>query len=216
MLQTTPLTIRRPRAAALTFPALTLARGSRVLLLGPSGSGKTTWLSAIAGLLPPDDGSVHFEGQDIYTLPGRHRDRWRGRHCGFVFQTLHLIPALTLRQNIAIAASLAGLAPDRKRIDALLERLNLADKAHRKPAALSQGEQQRAAIARAVLNRPAVIVADEPTSALDDAHARAVMDLLESCAAETNAALLVATHDTRLLGRFSNIIDIASQERSAA
>lgn len=216
MLQTTILTIRRRGAAELTFPALSLAQGSRALLLGPSGSGKTTWLSTIAGLLPPDEGAVNYEGQDIYKLPVRRRDRWRGQHCGFVFQTLHLIPALTLRQNIVIAASLAGLRPEKARIDALLEKLNLADKAHRKPAALSQGEQQRTAIARAVLNRPAIIMADEPTSALDDANAQAVMDLLESCAAESNAALLIATHDTRLQDRFSNIITIASAKGTAA
>ena len=216
MLKTTALNIRRSNAQALAFPAVRLAPGSRLLLLGPSGCGKTTWLSAIGGLLPPDDGTVHYDDQDIYKLPGRKRDRWRGQHCGFVFQTLHLIPALTVRQNIALAASLAGLKPDRQRIDSLLEKLNLTDKARRKPSALSQGEQQRAAIARAVINRPAIILADEPTSALDDAHAHAVMDLLEFCAAENNAALLVATHDARLLGRFSETITIPPQERAAA
>ena len=216
MLKTTALTIRRRNAVALTFPALTLAPGSRLLLLGPSGSGKTTWLSAIGGLLPPDDGTVHYDEQDIYKLPGTRRDCWRGRHCGFVFQTLHLIPALTVRQNITLAASLAGLKPDRQRIDSLLERLSLMDKAHRKPAALSQGEQQRAAIARAVMNRPTIILADEPTSALDDTNAQAVMDLLESCATENNAALLVATHDARLLGRFTETITIPQRERAVA
>ena len=210
MLQTTPLTIRRHGAAALSFPALTLSPGGRTLLLGASGAGKTTWLSAIGGLLPPDEGTVQHNGQDIYKLRGGHRDRWRGRHCGFVFQALHLIPALTVRQNIALAAGLARLPAERPRIDALLEKLNLADKAHKKPAALSHGEQQRAAIARAVINRPALILADEPTSALDDVHAHAVMDILESCAAEHNAALLVATHDQRLRGRFPHHIEMAA------
>jgi putative ABC transport system ATP-binding protein len=133
-----------------------------------------------------------------------------------VFQTLHLIPALTVRQNIALAASLTGLKPDRSRINDLLEKLNLADKANRKPAALSQGEQQRAAIARAVLNRPALLLADEPTSALDDSNAQSVMEILESCALESNAALLIATHDTRLQGRFQNSVILTSPQRIAA
>lgn len=215
MLKTTPLTIHRD-AAPLAFPALTLTPGARILLLGPSGAGKTTWLSVIGGLLPPDEGTVYYNEQDIYKLPGRRRDRWRGQHCGFIFQTLHLIPALTVRQNIALAASLAGLTPDRGRINSLLEKLSLTAKADRRPAALSQGEQQRAAIARAVLNRPAIILADEPTSALDDAHAQAVMDILESCAAESHAALLVATHDSRLQSRFADSITITPPQRTAA
>ena len=216
MLQTTALTIRRRNAADLVFPALTLTPGSRMLLLGPSGAGKTTWLSALCGLLRPHEGTVTHDGQDIYKLPGRRRDRWRGRHCGFIFQTLHLIPALTVRQNIALAASLSGLNPDPGRILHLLETLNLADKENRRPAALSQGEQQRAAIARAVLNRPAIILADEPTSALDDMHARVVMDMLETCAAESNAALIVATHDMRLQDRFQHNITIDPPQRTAA
>lgn len=216
MLKTTALTIRRRNATPLDFPALTLAPGARTLLLGPSGAGKTTWLSAIGGLLPPDEGAVYYGEQDIYKLPGRRRDRWRGQHCGFVFQTLHLIPALTVRQNITLAASLAGLPIDKDRIDFLLEKLNLTAKAGHRPAALSQGEQQRAAIARAVLNRPAIILADEPTSALDDSHAQAVMDMLESCAADSKAALLVATHDSRLQNRFTNRITITPPQRTAA
>ncbi len=202
------IVVRRSGAPALQFADLSIHQNDSVLLLGPSGSGKTTLLSVLAGLLPPDRGQVLVDGQDIYALSSRARDHLRGQRFGFVFQTLHLLPSLTLTQNIALAADMVRVTTEDGRIDYLLETLGLADKAHRKPDALSQGEQQRAAIARAVLNRPSIIIADEPTSALDDANARAVMDLLERQAQETEAALLIATHDTRIMSRFANVVHL--------
>jgi putative ABC transport system ATP-binding protein len=209
--------VTRAGAPPLRFADLALEEGRKLLLLGPSGSGKTTLLSVIAGLLPPDkDGSVLFAGQDLYRLAPRLRDRLRGREFGFVFQALHLLPSLTLRQNIALAAALSGAKTDNERVDSLLSALGLADKAHRRPDALSQGEQQRAAIARAVLNRPRLIIADEPTSALDDANAAAVMALLERQSAETGAALLIATHDSRIAGHFDRVLDLGGYMKEAA
>jgi ABC-type lipoprotein export system ATPase subunit len=140
----------------------------------------------------------------------------RGEHFGFVFQTLHLLPSLTLRQNIALTADMAETKAEEGRLDYLLQTLGLADKAHRKPEALSQGEQQRAAIARAVLLKPQIIVADEPTSALDDANAQNVMTLLEQQAKDTGAALLIATHDNRIISRFKNIIRLENALKEAA
>ena len=186
------------------------------MILGPSGSGKTTLLSVLAGLLAPSEGHVLFEGQNFYTLPSRVRDHVRGKNFGFVFQTLHLLPSLTLRQNIALAADMADLQRDENRLEHLIKALGLQDKAHRKPEALSQGEQQRAAIARAVLNRPKIILADEPTSALDDANAEAVMTLLNKQAADTGAALLIATHDHRIVHHFKNVIRLENQMKEAA
>lgn len=190
--------ITRGGQSVLDGADLTIAAQDRLLLLGASGSGKTTLLSVLAGLLQPDSGRVMLDKDDFYALSQQKRDRLRGRNFGFVFQTLHLIPYLTVRQNIALASVMAGLPVDQDRVDSLLDRLGLADKAQRKPAALSQGEAQRAAIARAVLNRPRLIVADEPTSALDDANAKIVTELLVEQARETGAALLVATHDGRI------------------
>ena len=123
---------------------------------------------------------------------------------------------MSLRQNVALAATLAGAPESETRIDPLLAALGLADKARRRPEALSQGEQQRAAIARAVLNRPRLIIADEPTSALDDANAAAVMDLIERQAAETGAALLIATHDNRITNRFENVMTLGHRLKEAA
>jgi putative ABC transport system ATP-binding protein len=208
--------VRRPGAQALHFADLTIHKKDSVLLLGPSGSGKTTLLSVLAGLLHPGTGRVLVENQDIYALHSRIRDHLRGQHFGFVFQTLHLLPSLTLRQNIALAADMLGLKVEEGRLDYLLGTLGLADKAHRRPDALSQGEQQRAAIARAVLNRPSIIIADEPTSALDDANAQKVMDLLERQAQETEAALLIATHDTRIINRFETVIHLNNQMKEVA
>jgi putative ABC transport system ATP-binding protein len=210
------IVIRRAGAPALSFPDLSVGAGDSALLLGPSGSGKTTLLSVLAGLLQPSEGRIFLDGGDIYALPRRARDRLRGRRFGFVFQTLHLLPSLTLRQNIALAADMAETKAEPGRLDRLLEALGLSDKAHRKPDALSQGEQQRAAIARAVLLRPDIIMADEPTSALDDANARNVLELLEAQARETGAALLIATHDNRITGRFKNVVRLDSRLKEAA
>ena len=187
-----------------------------MLLLGPSGSGKTTLLSVLAGLLRPSMGSVLIEDKDFYALSASSRDKIRGQNFGFIFQTLHLLPSLTLSQNIALAADMAGSKLDKERLDYLLKILGLADKSHRKPDALSQGEQQRAAIARAVLLKPKIIMADEPTSALDDDNAQAVMNLLENQANDTGAALLIATHDSRIKNRFKNIINLESQMKEVA
>lgn len=210
------IVVTRAGSPALHFSDLSIRKGDGLLLLGPSGSGKTTLLSVLAGLLRPTEGKVLVDGKDIYALPSRSRDHLRGQHFGFVFQTLHLLPSLTLRQNIALAANMAETKAEDGRLDHLLNTLGLADKAHRKPDALSQGEQQRAAIARAVLLRPQIIMADEPTSALDDANAQTVMTLLEQQAKDTGAALLIATHDNRIMGRFKNIVRLETVLKEAA
>jgi putative ABC transport system ATP-binding protein len=215
MLEISPLTHSYDGRRVLRFDGLALPPGECCVLLGPSGSGKTTLLSMMAGFLKPASGTVRVEGQDLYTLTPRMRDRLRGRLFGFVFQTLHLLPSLTLRENVALAAAMAGLPADTARLDQLLAKLGLADKAGRRPDALSQGESQRAAIARAVLNHPKIILADEPTSALDDANAQAVMDILLREAHEAGAALLVATHDHRIVGHFPHVISLERQREAA-
>lgn len=215
ILQTRSISLTRD-AVPLSFPDMDVEKGARLLLLGPSGSGKTTLLSILAGFLSPTAGQVFFEGQDLYALPSAGRDALRGQRFGFIFQTFHLLPALTLRQNISLAASMADVPLDKTRLDQLLATLGLQDKTHRKPSALSQGELQRAAVARAVLNRPAMIIADEPTSALDDVNALVVADLLVEQAKETGAALLVATHDHRIASRFDAILDLQPVLKEAA
>lgn len=174
--------------------------GERWLLAGPSGSGKTTAIHLLAGVLKPSEGRVTVCGQDLAALGEAALDRFRGRHVGIVFQRLHLIGALDVRRNLALAQSLAGLPVDDARIDEVLERLALAGKAAARPAALSGGEAQRAAIARAVLNRPALLLADEPTAALDPANKAQVIAMILDLADRMGAAILVATHERAVFG----------------
>lgn len=187
--------------------SLQLEAGEQALLLGPSGSGKTSVLNLAAGLLSADSGEIHVGGAAMPARPA-DRDALRCRQVGIVFQTLRLISALSLRGNLALAARLAGQAEPR--IDLLLDQLGLSHRAHARPRELSQGEAQRAAIARALVARPALLLADEPTSALDDESADRVATLLADLSAAQGTALLVATHDNRLKARFARRIELAT------
>lgn len=196
------LTHRYAERVVLDLSSWQVDAGRHALILGPSGSGKSTLLTLLAGLLTPSSGKVVVEGFNVSAATQRERDAWRARKVGFVMQRLHLIGALTVAQNLALAQSLAGVPADAARIQDTLARLGVGDKARRRPHELSVGEAQRVAIARAVLHRPALLLADEPTSALDDASCAAALDLLEAAAAESGATLVVATHDQRIKDRF--------------
>jgi putative ABC transport system ATP-binding protein len=197
------LTHRYADRVVLDLPAWQVAAGQHTLILGPSGSGKSTLLTLLAGLLTPTAGKVLVEGFNVSAANQRQRDAWRARKVGFVMQRLHLIGALTVEQNLALAQTLAGVPYDAARIRDTLARLGVGEKSKRYPHELSVGEAQRVAIARAVLHRPVLLLADEPTSALDDASCKAALDLLESAAAESGATLVVATHDQRIKDRFA-------------
>ena len=188
------------RQTVLRLDRFRLGRSENTAVIGPSGCGKSTFVHLLAGLLSPDAGTVRVLGQDLAALGEAERDRFRGRHIGFVFQRLHLLPALTVRENLALAQRLARRERGPRRIDALLERLGLASMAGRKPRALSHGQAQRAAIARALVHEPELVIADEPTSALDDGHAHDVLALIREVTAGASAALLIVTHDHRVRG----------------
>lgn len=177
------------------------AQGSRWLLLGPSGSGKTTLLHILAGILQPGAGRAMLAGQDLAALSKAGLDRFRGRHIGVVLQKLHLLPSLTVAQNVKLAQYLAGLPQDEARVREVLAGLDLADRADAHPHALSHGQAQRAAIARAVVNRPKLLLADEPTSNLDDERCAQALDLLLAQAEACGATLVIATHDQRVKAR---------------
>lgn len=191
----------------LRFPDFNLKKGEKMLLLGQSGSGKTTLLHLVGGLLRGYTGSVKVDGVELSTLSETELDHLRGSKMGFVFQRNHLVQALTVEQNIRIAAWLAG-TEDAARIHHLLDYLRLSEKRNVRPARISQGQAQRVAIARAVVNKPLVILADEPTSALDDVNCDRVIRLLMDMASEVQASLLVATHDNRLKQIISNAVNL--------
>jgi ABC-type lipoprotein export system ATPase subunit len=188
----------RPVLTGVTF---TLQPGEQALLLGPSGSGKSTLLNLLCGLQRADSGRVTLGDAPI-------DDAVRRRYFGIVFQSLRLVSALTLRGNLALAQKLQTGGSDPALIDALLDRLGIAHRANARPHELSQGEAQRAAIARALVVRPAILVADEPTSALDAANAARVAGMLLDLARENGATLIVATHDDRLRPNFPRTLSL--------
>lgn len=192
----------------LDLPGFAAAPGEHTLLIGPSGSGKTTLINAITGLITPTSGSVRIAGEPMSTAAPAARDRLRRRTIGVVFQTLRLIPALTVQQNMALAQNLAHGRTDPVVIDELIARVGLNHRADALPRSMSHGEGQRAAIARALCTRPALLVADEPTSALDDTNAQIICDLLLESAAAHGATLLIATHDNRLRDRFERVLTL--------
>lgn len=198
MLRFEGLEQQHPGGPRLRFADAALARGETALLLGPSGSGKSTLLQLAAGLLAPTRGEVWLDGQPLSALAESARDRLRGARVGLVFQRLHLIPALDVAGNLALARRLAGRPADPARIRQLLAALGIEALAGRRPHQLSLGQAQRVAIARALVHAPGLILADEPTAALDDAAAEAVARLLLEQASAQGAALLIVTHDARL------------------
>ena len=186
----------------IDLPQLSIKQNSHHLLLGRSGSGKTTLLHIIGGLLRPTEGRVTVDDIDITSLSGDALDRLRGRTIGMIFQQLHLLPTLTVEQNLLLAPYLAGLKQDAKRAQDVLQSLDIEDKKYAFPHQLSVGQQQRVAIARAVMNRPKLLLADEPTSSLDDQRAQQVLTLLKEQADLHEATLIIATHDARIAGSF--------------
>jgi putative ABC transport system ATP-binding protein len=194
--------------SVLTDFNFSLEQGGQALLLGPSGSGKTTLIYLICGLLSPHSGTVRIAGVDLATLSQARRDDVRRETIGVVFQTLRLVSALSVRANLKLAQKLAGKPRNADDIEVLLKRLDIAHRADAKPSALSQGEAQRAAIARALVAKPAILIADEPTSALDDENAARVAGLLKETVLAQGSALLIATHDARLRGHFSRTVEL--------
>ncbi|WP_285009109.1 ABC transporter ATP-binding protein [Pedobacter faecalis] len=192
----------------ISFQDWLVKAGEQWLLLGASGSGKTTLLHIISGLMKPQQGEVRIKETEIYGLPAKAQDRFRGQNIGIVFQRPHLIKSLTVAENLEMAQSFAGLETDRDRIAQVLQSLGMADKSKSYPSELSQGQLQRVSIARAVINKPALLVADEPTSSLDDKNAIAVLQLLQTQSELNQATLVVATHDKRVKEAFTNTYEL--------
>jgi len=187
----------RTRVAALTEVDLTLRTGTFTAVMGPSGSGKSTLLNCAAGLQRPTSGQVLVEGQDITGWDERRLARLRSQRLGFVFQSFHLIPYLTAAQNVGLPRRLAGRAVDDAKVAQLLDAVGLGDRGGQLPSTLSGGQQQRIAIARALVNDPAVVLADEPTGALDSRTAHDILALLRRCVDDLGRTVVMVTHDPR-------------------
>ena len=188
----------------LNVDAWQAEQGAQWLMLGPSGSGKTTLLHVLAGILRPSSGQVSVADQDLMALSPAQLDRFRGKHIGIVLQRLHLIDSLTVLNNLLLAQYLAGEPQDAARVRDVLQSLDLADKTNARPHELSHGQAQRVAVARAVVNKPKLLLADEPTSNLDDVRCVQVLDLLLDQAKACGATLVIATHDQRIKSRVAN------------
>lgn len=206
----TGLQLERGGQVIAQLPDFSLHAGESLALVGPSGSGKTTALMALALMHRPVAGSVIINGVEPWNLRRHARDLFRGANIGLIFQSFHLVDALTARANIALAARCAQKPVDAARMDGLLARLGLAEVADRRADRLSHGQAQRVAVARALLNKPALILADEPTSALDDHNAETLLNLLKECAVTEHAALLITSHDRRVLTSVQRTISLGA------
>ncbi|MDJ1502330.1 ABC transporter ATP-binding protein [Xanthocytophaga agilis] len=204
MFQLTGIRYNYTSEHTLSFPDWTTTQGDNWLLTGISGSGKTTLLHMLAGLRKPTQGTAIVAGTNLYILSGSKADQFRGKNIGLVLQKPHLLSVLTVEENLLLTQYMAGLPQNKQRIKEVLTILGLLDKRNSRPHQLSQGQAQRISIARAVLNRPKLILADEPTSSLDDVNCMRVLDLLETQAAACAATLVIATHDARVKKRITN------------
>ena len=199
---------------ALQLDFLEAQRGEAIAITGPSGSGKTTMLHILSALSRPSGGSVEFDGIDVASLSSGDAAKWRAENVGYVFQDLNLLPDFDIMENLLLAAEISNV-PRRHALDragALLRKLGLEDRLRHRPAKLSLGEQQRAAIARALVHEPPIVLADEPTASLDAENTKTVVNLLLEFCTEAKTLLLVATHDEAVQNRFIRIVKLRKRE----
>ncbi len=187
---------------------LSIQKGEFTAIVGASGSGKSTLLHLLGGVDTPTEGQVIIDGENIYSLKDEKRSILRRRKIGFIFQTYNLIPVLTVRENIIMPVLLDGNKVDEKQVDDLIELLGLTERKNHLPNQLSGGQQQRVAIGRAVINKPAIIIADEPTGNLDKKNSEEIMALLTKAVRETGQTLVLVTHEMDIASMADRIIHL--------
>jgi putative ABC transport system ATP-binding protein len=201
-------TYREPdgtRFEVLNIERFELKNGEQAVLVGSSGGGKTTLLNVIAGISTPDSGRVVVDNIDITTLPEMHRDRLRAERIGFVFQTFNLLPAFTAFENVLLGMSFSSKKADPKRANELLKLVGLGHRLSYRPGQMSVGEQQRVAVARALANKPSLLLADEPTANVDVANQEIILNLIRKACGEQNVSLLMVTHAPEVANQFDRI-----------
>lgn len=198
-----------PGGLKISFPNLKVSTGDAMLILGQSGCGKTTLLHMLGGLIRPSHGTITIKNTALNQITDKILDKFRGEHIGFIFQKSHFLQSLTVKDNILLAPYLAGKPLKENRLDSLVTSLGIRHLLGKLPAALSQGEQQRVSIARAIIHQPDLVLADEPTSSLDDNNTATVSALLLQLCKEYGAALVIVTHDIRLKNLIPNQITLA-------
>jgi putative ABC transport system ATP-binding protein len=197
----------------LDIPHLRVADGEQVVVLGRSGCGKTTLLHVIAGISRPDSGRILLDGLEISRLSEAGRDRVRAARLGYVFQTFNLLPAFTALENVLLGMTFARGRKDAARARMLLERMGLAERRDHKPAALSVGEQQRVAVARALANRPRLLLADEPTANVDPGNQQKIVDLIRESCGQEGVALILVTHSREVAEQFDSLLQLEEINR---
>jgi putative ABC transport system ATP-binding protein len=203
------------RTLIVDVQSFQLAQGEQVAVRGASGSGKTTFLNLIAGILQADQGRIVVAGHEMTALSESGRDRARARTIGYVFQNFNLLQGYTALENVMLGM-LFGPGVDQPHARHLLERMGLSHRLHYRPSQLSIGQQQRVAVARALANRPKLVLADEPTGNLDQRHAGEALALIREVCRENGAALLLVTHDPVALAAFERSEDLADLNRATA
>ena len=193
------------RLPILGIARFEVATGEQVVLLGPSGGGKTTLLNVISGITAVDKGDVVIDGVNIAPLREELRDRFRAERIGFVFQTFNLLNAFTALENVLLGMSFSGKKADKKRAEELLVKVGLGHRLHHRPRMMSVGEQQRVAVARALANKPSLLLADEPTANVDVKNQQNILNLLREACGENRVALLLVTHSLEIAGQFSRV-----------
>ena len=187
--------------------------GAHRALRGESGTGKTTFLNLVAGILAPDSGGIRLDGREVGKLGEAGRDRLRAETIGYIFQTFNLLQGHTALENVELGMAF-GRGVDRAHAESLLKRVGLGDRLGHFPRQLSTGQQQRVAVARALANKPKLVLADEPTGNLDRRHAREALGLIREVCRESGAALLLVSHDERVLASFEHMQDFGALNRA--